>query len=132
MSLMFQEHPIISRVESKPVAGTGNKSLYSESHCNRRRGMVNWKKAEHEPGRFLKELNVDEIYDQLDSIRGYLKDLAGSFGRKTSREWSRSRDLVADTAGDAEETIKENLAASLIVAIGIGVLIGYMIAHRTE
>jgi hypothetical protein len=94
--------------------------------------MVNWKKAEREPGRFLKELDFDEIYDQLDSIRGYLRDLAGSFGRKTSREWSRARDLVADTAGDAEETMKENLAASLILAIGIGVLIGYMIARRTE
>ena len=94
--------------------------------------MVNWKKDERGAGRFLKELNVDEIYDQLDSIRGYLKDLADSFGSKTSRQWSRTRDLVADTAGDAEETIKENLAASLILAIGIGVLICYMTARRTE
>jgi hypothetical protein len=40
--------------------------------------MVTWKKPERESGRFLKELNlkelnIDEIYDRLDSIRGFLK-----------------------------------------------------------
>ena len=51
--------------------------------------MVNWKKDERGAGRFLKELNVDEIYDQLDSIRGYLKDLADSFGSKTDQILSK-------------------------------------------
>ena len=91
--------------------------------------MANWKKAEREPGRYLKELSVDEVYDHLDSIR---RTLAGSLGRKTSREWNRARDLMADTAGDAEETMKENLAVSLILAIGIGVLIGYLMARKAE
>jgi hypothetical protein len=83
-------------------------------------------------GRFLKELDSEGLYDQLDTIGGYLKQLMKAFGKTADRQWGRSRDLAIDTAHDAEGTIRDNLAASLIIAVGLGVAVGYMIGGSSE
>jgi hypothetical protein len=93
--------------------------------------MASWVGAERKR-RSLKEIDIDDLYDQLESLGAYLKDLTGAFGKTASRQFGRARDVVADTAHDAEETMKDNLAASLILAVGLGMLIGYMIRRRSE
>ena len=94
--------------------------------------MMSWGRAEDRASRYLKELDVDNLNDQLDSVRAYLKDLTSSFGKVANREWGRTRHRALDAAEEAEELMKDNLAASLIVALGIGVLIGYMIRRGSE
>ena len=94
--------------------------------------MVNWSGAERKSGGFLKEVQVADFYDQLDTIGAHLKELTGAFSKLANRQWGRARHLVTDTARDAEETMEDHLAASLIVAIGVGVLVGYMIGRSTK
>jgi hypothetical protein len=94
--------------------------------------MVSWSGAERKSGGFLKEVHVTDLYDHLDAIGAYLKELTGAFGKLANRQWSRGRHLVAGTARDAEETMEDHLAASLIIAIGVGVLLGYVIGRSTK
>jgi ElaB/YqjD/DUF883 family membrane-anchored ribosome-binding protein len=94
--------------------------------------MTSWGRAEHKAGKFLKELDADDLHDQLDSMRAYLKDLTGTFGKIANRQWGRAREQAVDTAQEAEDLMKDNLAASLIVALGVGVLVGYMIRRGSE
>jgi hypothetical protein len=94
--------------------------------------IMAWGKAEHKAGRFLKELDADDVYDQLDTMRDYLKELTGAFGKIAGRQLSQARHFASDTAHDAEETMKDNLGASLVLAVGLGVLVGYMIRRGTE
>jgi hypothetical protein len=93
--------------------------------------MVSWASLERK-GSSSKELDVDELYDQLSTMGAYIKQLTGAFGKVANRRWGHARALVAGTAHDAEETINDNLAASLIIAVGLGVLIGYMIRRGSE
>jgi ElaB/YqjD/DUF883 family membrane-anchored ribosome-binding protein len=93
---------------------------------------MNWSKAEDRASRYLKQLDVDDLNDQLDGVRSYLKDLTNSFGRMANRQWGRTRHQALDAADEAEELLKDNLAASLIVALGVGILVGYMIRRGTE
>jgi hypothetical protein len=94
--------------------------------------MVSRSGAERKSGGFLKEVHVTDLYDHLDAIGAYLKELTGAFGNLANRQWSRGRYLVAGTARDAEETMEDHLAASLIIAIGVGVLLGYVIGRSTK
>jgi hypothetical protein len=93
--------------------------------------MASWVGAERKSGS-LKEFDVGDLYDQLESLGTYLKELTGAFGKTARRQFGRAQDVVADTAHDAEETAKDNLAASLILAVGLGILIGYMIRRSSE
>ena len=94
--------------------------------------MTSWGRAEHKACKFLKEFDADDLHDQLDSMRAYLKDLTGAFGKIANRQWGRAREQAVDTAQEAEDLMKGNLAASLIVALGVGVLVGYMIRRGSE
>jgi hypothetical protein len=94
--------------------------------------MVRWSKAERKVGGFIKELDTDDLYDQLDNLRSYLEELTGAFGKIANRQWGRARELAVDTAHDTEDLMKDNLAASLILAVGLGVLVGYMIRRGSE
>jgi hypothetical protein len=94
--------------------------------------MLSWSGTERKRGGFLKEVHVADLYDQLDTIGAYLKELTGAWGRMANRQWGLARHLVADTAHDAEQTMEDHLAASLIIAIGLGVLVGYMIGRSTK
>lgn len=93
--------------------------------------MMSWGKAERKAGRFLKQLDADDLYDQLDNMAAYLKELTSASGKMANRQWGRARDLAADTAHDAEEAIQDNLAVSLILALGLGVVIGYLIRRSS-
>ena len=77
--------------------------------------MASWVGAERK-SRSLKELDVGDLYDQLESMGAYLKELTSAFGKSASRQYGRTRDVVADTVHDAEAAMKDNLAASLIFA----------------
>ena len=94
--------------------------------------MLNWDKAQHKGSRLLKELDKDDLYDQLDTVLSYLKEVTGTFNKAASRNWGRTRDQVADTAHQTEEMMKDNLAASLILAVGLGVFVGYMIRRGSD
>ena len=94
--------------------------------------MVSWSGAERQSGGLLKEVHVADLYDQLEAIGTYLRELTGPFGKAANRQWGRARHFVADTAHDAEQTMEDHLAASLIIAVGVGVLVGYMIGRSTK
>lgn len=94
---------------------------------------MNWGKTEHKASRFLKELDADDLNEQLDAVRSYLADLASSFGGLANRQWGRARHRASHlSAREAEDMMKDNLAASLVVALGVGVLVGYLIRRGTE
>ena len=93
---------------------------------------MNWGRSEDRASRYLKELEVQDLSEQLDSLRSYVKDLTGSFGKIANRQWGRARHRALDAAEEAEEVMKDHLTASLIVALGIGILVGYMIRRGTE
>jgi hypothetical protein len=70
---------------------------------------------------------MDEIYDQLDTLRGYVQELSQGVGKSAKSGYGRARDLASGAAHDAEETMKDNLAASLVLALGLGIAVGYFI-----
>jgi ElaB/YqjD/DUF883 family membrane-anchored ribosome-binding protein len=94
--------------------------------------MVSLARAERKAARLVKDLNIDDVYDQLDTLRGYLQELAGSVGKGAGRQYERARDYASGAAREAEETMKDNLAASLVIALGLGIVVGYLIRRSTE
>jgi ElaB/YqjD/DUF883 family membrane-anchored ribosome-binding protein len=94
--------------------------------------MMSWGRAEDKAGRFLKELDAQDLHDQLDAVRNYLSDLTGSFSKIANRRLGSARGRAYDTVQEAEDMMKDNLAASLVVALGVGVLVGYLIRRGTE
>jgi hypothetical protein len=48
--------------------------------------MVSWSGAERKSSGFLKEVNVADLYDQLDTVGAYLKELTGAFGKLANRQ----------------------------------------------
>jgi hypothetical protein len=94
--------------------------------------MMSLGKAEHKVGGVIKNLDAHELYEQLDTMRAYLTELTGAFGKSANRQWGRGREVTIGAAHEAEETLKNNLAVSLIIAMGVGVLVGYMIRRGSE
>lgn len=95
--------------------------------------MASLARAERKAARFVKDnIDVDDLYDQLDSLRSYVHELSAGVGKSASRQFGRARDYASDAARDAEETMKDNLAVSLILALGIGVVVGYFLRRGTE
>jgi len=80
----------------------------------------------------LKDIDLKEVQEKLDSLSDYLKNLAASSSKIATRQWRDTRGQALSTAHEAEEMMKENLAASLVLAIGIGVLIGYLIRRGSR
>ena len=94
--------------------------------------MLNLAKAERKAARLVNNLDIDDLYDQIDTLRGYI---GGTFlgSRQECQPAVRPRSCYAsDTAQDAEEMMKDNLAASLVLAVGLGVLVGYFIRRGSE
>src|SRR5262245_31286330 len=94
--------------------------------------MMSWGQAERKANKYLKDIDVDDIQDQIDSLRDYLKDLTHAFRKNANRQIDRARGGALDLAQDAEEAMKDNLAASLVLALGLGVLVGYFIRRGSE
>ncbi len=80
----------------------------------------------------LKNLDIDDLHDQIDTLRAYVNELTGSAGRSASRQFGRARDYASETAHEAEDLMKDNLAASLVLALGLGLVVGYFIRRGTE
>jgi ElaB/YqjD/DUF883 family membrane-anchored ribosome-binding protein len=93
---------------------------------------MSWVDRGRDAGRFLKETEVKDLQEQLDTVRDYLRDLTTSFSKIANRQWGHARGRAIDTVQEAEEMMKDNLAASLVVALGVGVLVGYLIRRGTE
>lgn len=88
---------------------------------------------ERKAARLVKDnFDLDDLYDQLDSLRNYVNEISASMGKGATRQFARARDYASETARDAEETMKDNLAVSLILAVGLGVLVGYFLRRGTE
>jgi ElaB/YqjD/DUF883 family membrane-anchored ribosome-binding protein len=91
-----------------------------------------WGLAERKTSRFGRDLDMDDLYDQIDTLRGYVQDLSRSAGKSAGHGYERARDLASVAAHDAEDTMRDNLAASLVVAMGLGVVVGYFLRRGTE
>lgn len=89
--------------------------------------MLGWN--ERKSSRYI---DPEDFYDQLDSLRSYMKDLTRSVSKSTSRGASAARTHVVDTAEEAEELMKDNLAASMLLAAGIGVVVGYFLGRISD
>ena len=94
--------------------------------------MLNLAKAEREAARLVNNLDVDDLYNQIETLRSYVAELSSGLGKNASRQFGRARAYASDTAHDAEEVMKDNLAASLVLAVGLGVLVGYFIRRGSE
>ena len=97
--------------------------------------MVNLGKAERKAAKFVKDvkdLDVDDLYDQLDGLRDYVNDLSRSVGKRAKSGYKQARHVASDAANEAEEAIRDNLAASLILAAGLGVIVGYLISRSSD
>jgi hypothetical protein len=88
---------------------------------------MSWVDRTKDAGRSLKDIDLKEVQEKLDSLRDYLSNLAASTSKIANRQWRDTRGQALDTAHEAEKTMKENLAASLVLALGIGILIGFLI-----
>ena len=97
--------------------------------------MVSLARAERKAARFVRDaqdIDLDDLYDQLENLRDYVHDLSQSVGKSATRQYGRARDYASETAREAEELMKDNLAASLILALGLGLVVGYLIRRSTE
>jgi len=95
--------------------------------------MVSLARAERKAARFVNDnLDINDLYDQIDTLRGYVAALSSGLGKNASRQFGRARAYASDAAHEAEETMKDNLAASLILAVGLGIVVGYFIRRSTE
>lgn len=55
--------------------------------------MASWGKAERETCRLLQPLDINDLHDQLDTIRSHLKELSHAFSRATHHQLGRARAL---------------------------------------
>jgi hypothetical protein len=95
--------------------------------------MVSFAKAERKAARLVKDnFDIDDLHDQLDTLRDYVHELSSSMGKGASRQFGRARDFASEAAHEAEEAMKDNLTASLILAVGLGVVVGYFIRRGSE
>ncbi len=94
--------------------------------------MMSLSRAERKAARLVNNLDLDDLHEQIDSLRAYVNELTGSAGRNASRQLGRARDFASGAAHDAEDAMKDNLAASLVLALGLGLVVGYFIRRSTE
>ena len=94
--------------------------------------MLSWPRAERKMSRLVSSVDLDDLHDQIDSLRSYVNELAGSAGKSASRNYGRARDYASEAAHEAEDLMKDNLAASLVLALGLGLVVGYFIRRGTE
>ena len=91
-----------------------------------------WGLAERKTSRFGRDIDIDDLYDQLDTLRGYVGELSHGASKSAGEGLGRAREFASQTAHDAEETMKDNLTASLLLALGIGLVAGYFIRSGTK
>jgi ElaB/YqjD/DUF883 family membrane-anchored ribosome-binding protein len=124
-------------LERKTVSGrfqlcSGRQAAHSFSG---RIAMVSLARAERKAARLVtdvKDIDLDDLYDQLENLRDYVHELSQNVGKSASRQYGRARAYTSEAAQEAEELMKDNLAASLILALGLGLVVGYLIRRSTE
>lgn len=97
--------------------------------------MVSLARAERKAARLVrdvKDIDLDDLYDQLENLWDYVHELSQNVGKSASRQYGRARDYASEAAQEAEELMKDNLAASLVLALGLGLVVGYLIRRSTE
>jgi len=97
--------------------------------------MVSLTRAERKAARLVrnvKDIDLDDLHDQLENLRGYVNELSQSIGKSASRQYGRARAYTSQAAKDAEELMRDNIAASLILVLGLGLVVGYLIRRSTE
>jgi ElaB/YqjD/DUF883 family membrane-anchored ribosome-binding protein len=97
--------------------------------------MMSLARAERNAARLVREakdIDIDDLREQLDSLRDYVHELSAGVGRSASRQYGRARNYASEAAEEAEELMKDNLAASLILALALGLVVGYFIRRGTE
>jgi hypothetical protein len=95
--------------------------------------MLGLARAERKTSRFVGDnVDLDELYDQISTLRDYVTELTSGAGRGARRQFGHARDYAAEAAQEAEEAMKDNLAASLILAVGLGIVVGYFLRRGTE
>ena len=82
--------------------------------------------------RDVKDLDIDDLYDQLEKLRDNVHQLSRRVGKSASRQYGRAREYASGAAQGAEDLMKDNLAASLILALGLGLVVGYLIRRSTD
>lgn len=80
----------------------------------------------------MKNLEIDDLYDQLDKLRDNVHQLSQRVGKSASRQYGRARDYASEAAREAEDLMKDNLTASLILALGLGLVVGYLIRRSAD
>lgn len=80
----------------------------------------------------MKNLEIDDLYDQLDKLRDNVHQLSQRVGKSASRQYRRARDYASEAAREAEDLMKDNLTASLILALGLGLVVGYLIRRSAD
>jgi len=91
-----------------------------------------WGLAERKTSRFGRDLDMNDVYDQLDTLRGYVQELSHGAGKSAKSGYGRARDFASGAAHDAEDTMKDNLAASLVLTLGLGIVVGYFIRRGSD
>jgi ElaB/YqjD/DUF883 family membrane-anchored ribosome-binding protein len=89
--------------------------------------MVSLAKAQRKASSYAKDVDLSDLYDQVDTLRDYVSELSSGFGKTANRELRRARSYAADAAHDAEGVVKDNVAASLVVALGLGIVVGWLL-----
>ena len=82
--------------------------------------------------RDVKDLDIDDLYDQLEKLRYNVHQLSQRVGKSASRQYRHTRDYASEAAQEAEELMKDNLAASLVLALGLGLVVGYLIRRSID
>ena len=82
--------------------------------------------------RDVKDIDIDDLYDQLDKLRDNVHQLSQRVGKSASRQYRHTRDYASEAAQEAEELMKDNLAASLVLALGLGLVVGYLIRRSID
>jgi ElaB/YqjD/DUF883 family membrane-anchored ribosome-binding protein len=80
----------------------------------------------------VKDLDIDDLYDQLEKLRDNVHQLSQRVGKGASRQYRRAREYASGAAQEAEDLMKDNLTASLILALGLGLVVGYLIRRSTD
>ena len=82
--------------------------------------------------RDVKDLDIDDFYDQLEKLSDNVQQLSQRVGRSASRPFRRAREYASGAGQEAEDLVKDNLTASLVLALGLGIVVGYLIRRSTD
>src|ERR1700724_2067820 len=59
--------------------------------CSGGSQMVSLTRAESKAARFVKNLDIDDLHDQPDTLRAYVHELSQSAGRNDTHQFGRAR-----------------------------------------